>query len=498
MDTADEQGYNQSEERRVIVLVQPMTNVFDAGKSRPTPPLSLLAAARLAAHRYAVRIVDQRCQPDWRARLAELLAEKPLLVGVTSVTGAQLNSALEIVRYAKSAAPHVPVVWGGVHASLFPDQVLDEPTVDFVVRGEGEETLAELADALSVGKTPAGIEGVSFRTDGRVMHEPEREPVDLAMMPDVDLSLPPGGDYFLVQGKPATYVETSRGCPMRCAYCYNAVFHHSRWRGEPSEHVLERWDRLRVERPHLRRLSIVDDNYFGKRAHALAIAEGLIKMGAPFTYQVQGAEVAVLAKMTDDELFLLQNSGCVRLDMGVESGSRRLLAEVNKNLNPDDVLALNRRLARVGITGWYNFLAGMPGETDADLNASLELLLRLLKENRQALVSPFYLYAPYPGTALFERARKLGYEPPQRLDGWSGLHSGKRPAPWIDPRRQRRLAAIYFTSIFVDHKLEVYDTRLAYRLAARLYRPIARWRLRHRFFALMPELPIFRAFFRID
>jgi len=385
-----------------------------------------------------------------------------------------------------------------VHATLFPDQVLDEPAVDFVVRGEGEETFAELSDALAAGKEPAGIEGLSYRVDGRAVHEPERELIDLAQMPDVDLSLPPGGDHFLVQGQPATYVETSRGCPMHCAYCYNAAFHHSRWRGEPSDHVLERWQRLHAERPHLRHLSIVDDNYFGKKTHALAIAEGLDKMGAPFTYQVQGAEIAVLAKMSDDELFLLQNSGCRRLDMGVESGSRRLLAEVKKQCEPEDVLALNRRLARIGITGWYNFLAGMPGETEADLHASLDLMLRLLAENPDALVSPFYLYAPYPGTALFERARQLGYEPPRRLDGWSGLHSGRAPVPWIDRRRRRRLSAIYFASIFVDHKLEVYDTRPFYRLAAWLYRPFARWRLRHRFFHLMPELPLFRALYRID
>jgi len=482
----------------VIVLIQPMTNVFDAGKSRPTPPLSLLAAARLAARKHAVRVIDLRCQPDWRARLTALLAEKPLLVGVTSVTGAQLGSALEVVRAAKAAAPNTPVAWGGVHATLFPDQVLDEPAVDFVVRGEGEQTLAELADALAAGSGPAGLAGVSHRVEDRVVHEPERPFVDLAQMPDVDLSLPPGGDHFLAQGRPATYVETSRGCPMHCAYCYNAIFHHSRWRGEPPDLVLERWRRLRVERPHLRHLSIVDDNYFGKKTHALEIAAGLARDGSPFTYQVQGAEVAVLAKMNDDELRLLRDSGCARLDMGVESGSRRMLAEVDKRLDPDDVLAVNRRLAAVGITGWYNFLAGMPGETDADLDASLDLMLRLLDENPQALVSPFYLYAPYPGTALFERARKLGYAPPHRLDGWSGLHSGARPVPWIDRRRRHRLSAIYFASIFVDRKLEAYDTRRFYRLAARLYRPIARWRLRRRFFRLMPELPLFRALYRID
>ena len=491
--------YNKAatRERAVIVLVQPMTNVFDAGKLRPTPPLSLLAAVRLAAQKHPVKMVDLRAQPDWQKRLRELLRQRPTMVATTSVTGNQLSSTLQVVRFIKAEAPDVPVVWGGVHATLFPEQVLDEAAVDYVVRGEGEQSMAELADALATGEGGRGIAGVSYRADGEIVHEPERPFLDLAELPDVDLDLPPGGDHFLVEGKPATYAETSRGCPMHCAYCYNAVFHHSTWRGEPAESVLARWQRLRRERPHIVHLSLVDDNYFGKMRHALDLAEGLVKQGSPFTYQVQGAEVAVLAKMSDDELNLLARSGCVRLDMGVESGSRRLLASVDKRVDPDDVIAVNRRLAGSSITTWYNFLAGMPGETDDDLDASLDLMLRLLRDNPRALVSPFYLYAPYPGTALFERAQGLGYTPPAKLDGWDGLHSGRAPVPWIDPPRRRRLAAMYFASIFVDRKLDVYDTRPLYRLAARLYRPIARWRLRKRFFKWMPEAWLFNRLYDI-
>lgn len=475
----------------MIVLIQPMTNIFDAGKSRPTPPLSLLAAARLAAARHEVRIVDQRATPHWRRELETLLRAKPLLVGVTSVTGSQLDHALAAARFVHQTAPQVPLVWGGIHATLFPEQVLADPAADLVIRGEGEHTLAQLADALAEGRGPHGIAGVSYRDNGQVRHADDRSFVDLDAMPDVDLSLAPGGDHFLVEGRPATYVETSRGCPNRCAYCYNAVFHHRRWRGEKPATVLDRWRRLRRERPHIVHLSIVDDNFFGNPKRALDLAEGLVREGAPFRYQVQGAEVAMLDGFDDDQLALLRRSGCVRLDMGVESGSARLLESVDKRLSPDQVRRVNRRLAACGITAWYNFLAGMPGETDADLDASFALMLQLLRDNPQALVSPFYLYAPYPGTALFERSQELGYRPPARLDGWAGLHDGRLAVPWIDPARRRELAGAYFASIFVDRKLAVYDTKPLFRLAARLYRPIARWRLTRRFFRWMPERWLF-------
>jgi radical SAM superfamily enzyme YgiQ (UPF0313 family) len=269
------------------------------------------------------------------------------------------------------------------------------------------------------------------------------------------------------------------------------VFHHRRWRGESAEVVVERWRRLRRTRPHVRHLSIVDDNFFGKRDRVIELAEKLVAEGSPFTFQVQGAEINVLDSLSDDGLALLKRAGCARLDMGVESGSQRMLDAVHKHLRVEQVRRINRRLAKIGITGWYNFLGGMPGEGDDDLNASLSLTLDLLRDNPSALVSPFYVYAPYPGTVLFDEATRLGYAPPQRLDGWAGLHDGRLAVPWIDNARRRKLAAVYFTTIFADRKLDVYDTRPLYRLAARLYRPIARWRLAKRFFKFMPERWLF-------
>ncbi|NLH47914.1 MAG: B12-binding domain-containing radical SAM protein [Myxococcales bacterium] len=482
---------------RPVILIQPRTNVFDSGKTRPTLPLSLLSAARLAAARHPLRLVDQRADRGWRDTLRALIREQPLLIGVTSITGNQLFSALEATRFARELSP-APIVWGGIHATLFPDQVLAEPAIDYVVRREGEHTLAELADRLADGGDPGGIAGLSFKRDGQIVHNPERPFAALDALPEVPYAAAGPAPYFLTNGRPTLYLETSRGCFSQCAYCYNAVYHQHHWRGQSAATVLDRVARLRRERPEVGHLSLVDDNYFGRVERALEIAAGLAAAGGALTYQVQGAHGQVISQLADEDLRLLRRSGCVRLDMGVESGSPRLLEAMGKRLDLDRVVALNRRLGAIGIRPWYNFMVGFPDETAADTAATRHLALQLLDENPAALVSPFYQVVPYPGTALFARAVKLGFTPPARLDGWRDFHSGAAATPWQDEATRERHRRLYFLSIFADRKLEQYDTNPLYRVLARCYRPYARWRLRRGRLALLPEAALFRRLFDVS
>lgn len=116
----------------------------------PLSLLSLVAPARNAG--YDVRLIDQRTEPQWEAQLLDELKKGPLCVGISSMTGPQLRYALAASRLVKAHSP-APVVWGGPHPSLMPDQTLRHELVDVVVEGEGEETLPELLQALE-GKRP--------------------------------------------------------------------------------------------------------------------------------------------------------------------------------------------------------------------------------------------------------------------------------------------------------------------------------------------------------
>ena len=423
--------------------------------------------------------------------------EEALCFGTTSITGNQVFGALEAVRFVSERA-RLPVIWGGIHGTLFPAMTLEGAPVDVVVRKEGEDTFPAVLEALETGKNLEDVAGISFRRNGTVQHNPDRPFVDLEDLPEVPYDLIQGPVHFLTEGKPTLYFETSRGCFSRCAYCYNSAYHERRWRAQSAERVLERIRDLRGRYGHVRHLSLVDDNYFVDTRRVRAIAEGLVRAGSPLTYQVQGAHTGQIHRMDDEDLALLARSGCVRLDMGVETGSTRILEQMNKKIHPDQVREINRRLSRAGIRPWYNFMAGFPGETDEDMGKTRALIFDLIRENPRCLVSPVYPLSPYPGTELFERAVKLGFEAPKTLEGWKDYHVANDRLPWLDRRGRDTIAAMYFLSIFVDGKLEVYDTKPLYRWLARLYRPIARFRLKRGFFAAMPELSLFHRFFDIS
>jgi anaerobic magnesium-protoporphyrin IX monomethyl ester cyclase len=481
--------------QRSILLYQPLTNIFDRGKALPTQPLSLLSAARRLRGRYRVVLINACSDPQWKKSLQEELErERPVCLGTTSITGNQVFSSLEAVTLAARQGG-VPIVWGGIHGTLFPDMMLNEAPVDVVVRKEGEDTFPEVLEALEGGSDLQGIPGISFRRDHQVVHNPDRPWVDLETLPEVPYDWIRGPVHFLTEGKPTLYLETSRGCFSGCTYCYNQAYHQRKWRAQSSEKVLARIRELLQRFPAIGHLSLVDDNYFGKPERTREIAEGLLRMGVPVTYQVQGAHIEQISRMEDADFDLLARSGCVRLDMGVESGSPEILQRVKKKIHPQQVIQINRKLARSGIRPWFNFMAGFPGETAEDLRRTRALIFRLLRENPSCLISPVYPLAPYPGTELFREAVGLGFRPPEHLEEWKNYHLANRSIPWLDDKRRKQIQAMYFLSIFVDEKLQLYDTKHIYRVLARLYRPVARFRLKHGFFKAMPELSLFQRLF---
>ena len=137
-------------------------------------PLSLLALAAVLEGRYPYRMVDGNVEPDALGLVLAALAENPhALVGVTVMPGPQVAPAIEISRAMRAAHPRVPIVWGGYFPTLYPDSAINAPYVDYVVRGQGEDTLLELLERLADGAVRE-IRGLTWREDGRIIHNPER------------------------------------------------------------------------------------------------------------------------------------------------------------------------------------------------------------------------------------------------------------------------------------------------------------------------------------
>jgi len=465
-----------------VVLVQPVVGLLDNIKTAPGLPLSLLSAGKLVSREFEVKIIDQRLDPDWEKNLKRELKKKPLLVGTTAMLGPQVEFARAVGEETKKYSPEIPVVWGGPHPSVLPEQTIGDETVDIVVQGDGEETFLRLARALKKKRSLERIPGLYFKKNNRLIYTGQAPLVDLNKMPDIPYQLVDVHQYLPRRGEVlALDMETSRGCPYKCRFCYNPFFNRGRWRALKANLVLERIKKV-VDKYQIKGIWFIDDEFFIDLKRARRIIEGLIRM--KLHWSIQGVTAKSVLAMDENFLRLLEKSGCEQLNIGAESGSARILKMVNKGITPEEILAVNRKLRPFNIMPWFYFMIGFPRETKKDVERTINLVLRLLKENPKAKISAIGCFTPYPGTPLFEEAEKQGFIPPDDLLGRRTFAVDQINVPWIKGDKKAMVEAVQFASFFVDEKTRDIASSPLVRTIAYLYRPLARFRLKHQFWGL--------------
>jgi anaerobic magnesium-protoporphyrin IX monomethyl ester cyclase len=476
-----------------VVLVFPSTGIASS-QYRMLPLSVLMVAAPLEARGYSVRIIDQRGHPDWRQELKdELAAQRPVMVGISSMTGRQILGGLSAARVVREAAPGVPIVWGGVHPSLLPEETVAHDLVDIVVVGEGEVTAVELADALRAGAPLSKVAGLCFKENGRVTRTPERPFADMASLPEPAYHLVDVERYRvapLLTGEKSLPLLTSRGCPFRCGYCYNVRFNHRSWRALPAAEVVRRM-RAMKERFGVSGILLLDDNFFVNLGRVREICRLLIEQRLDLAIHNANCRADTLVRLDDELLGLLNKAGFTQILIGVESGAPGVLERMKKDITPEQVLESNRLLRRHGIKPYFTFMAGFPYETVSDVRSTLAFMSRLLDENPDAVLSRLSLIAPYPGTELLDDCVEAGLRRPTGLDAWAHCGHANLNFSGFDRAHVGFLKKAQLISFFLDRKKIELDNRILRSMAA-LYSRVVRERARRGFYAGMPELVLAR------
>lgn len=396
------------------------------------PPFGLLyPAAALERAGYEVRLYHRRMETkaDFIRLTGEILAEQPLWVGFSTLSGPGLVASLDASRDLKAGST-VPIVWGGLHPTMLPEQTLAESCVDIAVVGEGEETVVQLADALrrAEGGPPElkGIAGLAFKDSGRVVLNPSRP-----FLRNLD-DYPPARHLLDLKNYPsetrAASILTSRGCPGRCAYCYNAGTNRRTFRALSVAAVLDQVREIRKTRT-VESLNILDDNFFGDLGRAREITR---KLDLPWKSSVRAGDVA---RWGDDILAELAASGCSEFRIGAESGSPRILELLKTDVAREDILTAAERCLRHGIRTTFSFMIGLPGETESDRRMTYDLMDRLEGLGGPLAVNGPFVYFPWPGTRLYQDAVARGYRPPAATRDWNW--GKRRPRLPFAPRRLR-------------------------------------------------------------
>jgi anaerobic magnesium-protoporphyrin IX monomethyl ester cyclase len=384
-------------------------------------PLSIFSLGAVLEGRHSYELIDGNIDHDVRATLMKAVRDRRVrYLGVTVMPGPQLAEAINLTQELKNAHPGLTVIWGGYFPTLHTGVVLNSGIVDYVIRGEGEWSFAELIDALEAHKPIDMVPNLSYRRDGRVVHNPKRhgtDPNELPPLPYHRINVERYLTKTILGSRTAVY-HSSYGCPFLCGFCAVAGVYKGRWIGRDAAAVVNDVLALR-DRYRINAIEFIDNNFFVAEKRTFDIAEGLCGQGIAWWGEARPDTVMHYGDATWRQM---GESGCRMMFFGVESSSDAVLKLMDKGgtQTPRMVLDLARRMHAFGIIPEFSFVLGAPSEdVGRDIDRDIEYIRRI-KEINPAAEIIIYVYSPvsFEDAALFQKAQEYGFAFPQKLTDW--------------------------------------------------------------------------------
>jgi radical SAM superfamily enzyme YgiQ (UPF0313 family) len=382
-----------------VLLVNPPIGYHAYGRALigaeplDSPPLSLLQIAASFDAGVRLQVLDLDLYASrWRPKLAETVKDfRPAYVGLTASTPA-FPMALECAEIAKTAAPAAKIVIGGVHGTVYPEEAFKTPAVDYVVHGEGDLVFDRLVGA----GDPVGIPGVAYRRNGAVVVNPRPpliENLDGLGLPRHDLAeiRKYKGTSVLAPHGPAGFLESSRGCRHRCAFCTKAVFGRTFRPKSPARIVAEVEAMLRAG---YRWVHFIDDGFGTDAQRIVELCRLIERKKLEFRWTALSGFAG--DQWTREAFVWLKKAGCRRVSFGIESGNQAVLDQVNKDVSLDQIRQGVNAAQEAGLETLGFFILGLPGETRATAQETVDFAKAL-----RLHLAKFAVVAPNPGTPLF-------------------------------------------------------------------------------------------------
>ena len=375
-----------------IALLSPKWN--EMVNSYPSLGLAYLAAV-LEERRHEVRIFDFGLDPGrpLADEVADVVRFQPALIGITSMTSAyhSVEQTLHVLRSQTDAK----IVLGGPHATVFPERTMQEqPSVDYLVYGEGEETLLELVDVLHGRREPASVAGLCYRENGQVACNTARP-----LIPDLDALPFPARHLFDLEryplytpeGQRMLTVLTSRGCPYNCSYCFKGIVGRT-YRQRSPENLIQELKAV-IADYGIRNIYFIDDLFTLDIKRLNALMDLIIKEKLDILWQC----LARVDRVTPVILDKMAAAGCREIHYGIESGNQAIIDRVGKRITLEQVRNAVSWTAAAGIRAKGYFMLGLPGDTEETMEQTIEFAASLDLDDAM-----FSLTTPFPGTRMWD------------------------------------------------------------------------------------------------
>jgi radical SAM superfamily enzyme YgiQ (UPF0313 family) len=417
------------------------------------PEGSLALACELKKLNIPVKIIDLRLVNK------DLISiENPLFFGFTIYSNDSIKYALDFAKKLKSSFPDVPFIWGGPHVHMVSDQTAEHRLVDLACYGEGEITIREFSKQLIESRKDFHkIPGVVFKENGQIY---KTESFAYDNLDDLNFYPYEILDLSLYKTKMQTnfYYQTSRGCIHKCRFCnYNYQF---KWRGKSSDKVVGEITRI-IEQFNPYELYISDGNFFADKRRVVEIITKIKESKIKKFRWSAFCRFDDLSTFSDETMKLMKDAGCVKLNLGGESGSDKILKYLNKGITSEQIVKGIEKCNRYGIVADVSFIAGTPQETDEDLNKTINLILKIQRMHNDNMVNGLFYYQPYPNTPLMEEISRVYNIPlPKDLEEW-----GKKPItspyreylPWVSDKIYSKIFSLtqVINFLYMRKRLEI-------------------------------------------
>lgn len=326
--------------------------------------------------------IEDISEPDWK------MLKEADMIGLSSITSTAPRAFQLAKRFCSMG---IPVIMGGPHSTFLPEESLKY--ADYVVRGEGEETIVELIEHLEYGRSLDDIRGLSYRKGDNFIHNPARPLIQ-------DLDSAPIPDFSVVHNwhkRTTIPIATSRGCPFGCKFCSVIQMFGRKYRFKSIERVVKEIKEVASRKAHI---FFVDDNFAANKERTKTLLKRLIAENIHIEWSAQvRTDVARDAELVD----LMAQTGCFTAFVGFESINPRTLSLYNKQQKVDDIIECIKVFKRASINIHGMFVLG--GDTDdIETIRSTQRFAKSLGINSVQ----FLMLTPLPGTPVFEDLKQQG------------------------------------------------------------------------------------------
>ena len=437
-----------------VILVNPSL-AYDGNRYEEVvfPFTSIMVIATiLDRHGYKVNIVDgnRYSTDECIAHIARHVDESTIYVGFSVMTS-QVAWAYRVTTEIKKKFPHLRVIWGGAHPTLYPEQTIADKAIDAIAINESSSIIIALTKAMECNDALSSVPGICFKSNGGIIKTPEAPPDDINSISDMDFSLF-DVDYYSHDNMLSQFYEfpvndvvslpilTGLGCAYKCTFCINVILNR-KYRFKPVEEIVDRIEYLQKTYGAVF-FQFLDEDFFLNKKRILDFIDLVEKKKLKFYFR-PWLRVSYFRDnyISSDVARRLEKIGMLTAVMGAESGSQAVLDKIQKQIKVEDTIRAAEVLSKTGIIPRFSMMVGLPGETKEDILATYRLALRIKEIDKRAEV-PVLNFVAYPGSLIYREAiKKYNLGEPSTLADWAKVdfsgHLGfyaVRDRPWIEDK----------------------------------------------------------------